>query len=71
MNTPELRIIDWNALDADARRVVLQRPPQARDEQLITGVARIIAQVRAVCFTPPLPALLGRPPPMPAWTRVN
>jgi histidinol dehydrogenase len=47
MNIPDLRIIEWNALDADARRAVLQRPPQARDENLIDGVARIIAQVRA------------------------
>ncbi len=47
MSTPEFRTIEWNALDAAARRAALQRPPQARDEQLINGVARIIAQVRA------------------------
>lgn len=47
MNTPQLDIINWNSVDAIARRAVLQRPPQARDENLINGVARIIAQVRA------------------------
>ena len=47
MNAPALDILDWNALDADTCRAVLQRPPQARDPALIDGVARIIAQVRA------------------------
>lgn len=47
MNAPELRILEWDSLDADKRRAVLQRPPQAREEKLIDGVARIIAQVRA------------------------
>ncbi len=42
-----LDIIDWSLLDADARQALLQRPPQTRDENLVTTVARIIAQVRA------------------------
>ncbi|MDR3385882.1 MAG: histidinol dehydrogenase [Rudaea sp.] len=47
MNAPELNILDWRALDPDARGAVLQRPPQARAPALLDGVARIIAQVRA------------------------
>lgn len=46
-SVPELRVIEWNALDTTARRAVLQRPPQTRDRTLIDGVARIVAQVRA------------------------
>ncbi len=47
MSAQALDILDWDTLDADSRRAVLQRPPQARDPALIDGVARILAQVRA------------------------
>jgi histidinol dehydrogenase len=40
-------IVDWSLLDEGARQAVLQRAPQTRDENLVAGVARIIAQVRA------------------------
>jgi histidinol dehydrogenase len=47
MNAAELSVIDWDSLDTEARRTVLQRPLQARGEQLIGDVARIVAQVRS------------------------
>jgi histidinol dehydrogenase len=40
-------ILRWCALDAGARRAALQRPVFARNEELRSMVARIIAQVRA------------------------
>ena len=39
--------IDWNILDENARAQALARPVRARGDELRTGVARIIDQVRA------------------------
>ena len=39
--------IDWNTLDENARAQALARPVRARGDELRTGVARIIDQVRA------------------------
>jgi histidinol dehydrogenase len=47
MNGVGLSILNWASLDEHARVAALRRPPQAHDEQMIAGVARIIAQVRA------------------------
>ena len=47
MNPAAMEIIDWSRLAEAARMQTLQRAPQTRDESLIEGVARIIAQVRA------------------------
>ncbi|HZP67310.1 MAG TPA: histidinol dehydrogenase [Rudaea sp.] len=44
---PRLRVLEWASLDASARVAALARPPQSRDEALVSGVARIVAQVRA------------------------
>lgn len=40
-------ILDWAALGASAREAALRRPVLERSEELMAGVARIIAQVRA------------------------
>lgn len=42
-----MKILDWDKLDAAARKTALERPPQSRDPELIAGVARILEQVRA------------------------
>jgi len=47
MKTPELRILEWDLLDAAERRTALQRAPQTHEQSLSESVARIIAQVRA------------------------
>ena len=39
--------IDWNTLDENTRAQVLARPVRARGDELRTGVARLIAPVRA------------------------
>lgn len=43
----DLAILHWDALDGDERRRLLQRPPMTHSDELVAGVARIIAQVRA------------------------
>ena len=40
-------IVDWAAIDATAREVVLRRPALQRSEELTATVARILSQVRA------------------------
>jgi histidinol dehydrogenase len=47
MSSLELDILEWDLLDAERRRAILQRPPQASDPTLVDGVRRIVAQVRA------------------------
>jgi len=50
MNTNDaivLRIIDWNALDADAKAAALRRPVLRESAALKQSVAELIAQVRA------------------------
>ncbi|HVB85033.1 MAG TPA: histidinol dehydrogenase [Rhodanobacteraceae bacterium] len=42
-----MKRIDWNTLDESARAQALARPARARGDELRTGVARIIDQVRA------------------------
>jgi histidinol dehydrogenase len=42
----EPRILDWKSMNADARRLALQRPRQPDDLKLASSVAAIIAQVR-------------------------
>ena len=42
-----MKRLDWNSLDAAARREALARPAQARAAELERDVARIIEQVRA------------------------
>ncbi|KGI77954.1 histidinol dehydrogenase [Oleiagrimonas soli] len=40
-----MNIVDWNALDAETRNALLQRPAQAQNAERAQAVARIIAQV--------------------------
>lgn len=42
-----MNIVEWSALDANARAAMLERAPQAQSAELRDGVARLIAQVRA------------------------
>ncbi|HTD27774.1 MAG TPA: histidinol dehydrogenase [Xanthomonadaceae bacterium] len=41
------RTVDWNALEESARNRLLGRPPRTRSGEIIEGVTRILAQVRA------------------------
>ena len=41
-----MKISDWNALDANQRSALMQRPALADDAALRASVAALIAQVR-------------------------
>ncbi len=49
MNTSirDPKILDWSALDAAARAIALQRPPQSTDARVRDSVADILRRVRA------------------------
>ena len=46
-DAPFLPTTDWNALDEAARTLLLARPARMRSSEIVEGVARMLAQVRA------------------------
>jgi histidinol dehydrogenase len=47
MKRAGMKMLDWNALDADERALVLRRPAQRDDAARVAAVAAIVAEVRA------------------------